>query len=557
MRWLAAVLLVAALAPSSASAGGLFLTDRGTRQLARGFAWVAGADDPGALWYNPAGLAWSGQQFLLEATTTFLRADFTRVDSGGNTLATVDANAQPLPIPMMGYTHPFGDFTLGVGAFAPNASLLRWPRGVTGDGARCDTPGAGDCGAAPQRYSLYSLEGSAFVNVSAALAWRPHPSFAVGLGALLMVGSFTGETATSACDGFVCTQPENPREDGSARFELPVIQPGVSLGVTYASDFVRVGASATWWPGALRGTAKLNVRLPGSPLYDDARLEGDEASLQLDLPIMVRAGVEVRPIRTLRIEAAFVYESWSMQEQATIRPDNVWIRGATGIGDYQLGDIIIPRNMKDVFSIRLGGSLDILDDRVTLSAGVNYENSSFDDSYLQPLTLDSDKFIVGLGASIRVHRNVSIDVSYGHIFLRNREVTNSRVPQPNPIRPPRSMDVPPTAGGQVYVGNGSYRMEADMFGLGIRWSPQPAPAARVDEPEEQNAPEEQDETDEEPTEVEPSSSALEAPRAEAEDPLETERDESGDSDGDGVSDARDQCEDSPAGSAVDWLGCPV
>ena len=493
---------VFAALPQRAEAGGLFLTDRGVRPLSRGFAFVAGADDPQALWYNPAGLAYSGQQFLFDATLTFLRADFTRIDSGGNVLPTVDVDAAKLPIPMIAYSHPVReDLVLAFGIHAPNASLLRWPRGVSAQGGTCDATSdpSADCEAAPQRYSLYSLEGSAFVNLTPAVAYRPIPELSLGVGLHLLVGRFVGETAISACDGFLCTQPENPEWDGVAQFDLnPIVHPGFTIGATYDADVVRIGASMVWWPGAISGEADLNVRLPSAPLFNGARVEGDKARLELDLPLILRAGVEVRPTPRFRVEAALVWEHWSTQKAAKITPDDVWIRDAVAIGDYQVGPIEIPRNMNDVWSLRLGGTAEVIPDRLEVSAGVNYENSSFDDAYLTPLTLDARKVVVALGASVRVTDTVFVDVSYGHVFMADPSVRNSAVPQNNPIRPPRSPDVPASSGGAVYIGNGDYDMEADIVGIGMRWQVDavsaPAPAEpEVDAPAPDAAPEASDE----------------------------------------------------------------
>ncbi|MEM9195941.1 MAG: aromatic hydrocarbon degradation protein, partial [Myxococcota bacterium] len=58
-------ILVAALSPAStALGGGFYLAPRGTGPLARGGAFVAGANDPHAIWYNPAGISYSGNQIL-------------------------------------------------------------------------------------------------------------------------------------------------------------------------------------------------------------------------------------------------------------------------------------------------------------------------------------------------------------------------------------------------------------------------------------------------------------------------------------------------------------
>ncbi len=568
-----------AMAPNQAQAGGLFLTDHGTLRLGRGFAFVAGTNDPTALWYNPAGLAFSGQQLIFDATVTFLQADYTRVDSGGNELPTVDANAMPLPIPNLGYSHPFGDFTLGVSAFAPNASLLRWPRAIDAGGNRCASANDPGCTAAPQRYSLYSLEGSAFGTIAAGLSWKPTDNFSIGASAMLLVGQFVGETAISGCDGFVCTQPENPNEDGVARFTAPIVNPGFSFGAIYAHRYFRVGASVSWFPLAIRGKAKLDVRLPNSPLYDEATIDGDGADLTLDLPFIARVGVEARPTDRLRIEAALVYERWSAQDAARIEANDIWIRNARAIGDYQVGDIEIPRQMNDVYSVRLGGEYDA-HERVTVRAGLNYENSSFSDQYLTALTLDSDKFVVSLGASVRVSDSVFIDVSYGHIFLANRNVTDSQVPQPNPIRPPRANGVPPTQGGEATIGNGRYAMEADMIGIGLRWRPGAGSLSSSNDeaPYEENAETE----DEEPVEDEvldaPAETSTEtaatsdgpawyeqgvsedasggtaADNPEAEE--EVEEAPVADRDGDGVPDELDRCPRRGRPGRVNRRGCP-
>ena len=50
----------------TAEAAGLFLAPRGVRPLGRAGAFVAGADDPNALSYNPAGLAFARNGILVD-----------------------------------------------------------------------------------------------------------------------------------------------------------------------------------------------------------------------------------------------------------------------------------------------------------------------------------------------------------------------------------------------------------------------------------------------------------------------------------------------------------
>ena len=51
---------------ADARAAGLYFSDRGVRPMGRAGAFVAGADDLGAIWYNPAGLADAGTSVLVD-----------------------------------------------------------------------------------------------------------------------------------------------------------------------------------------------------------------------------------------------------------------------------------------------------------------------------------------------------------------------------------------------------------------------------------------------------------------------------------------------------------
>ena len=439
---------------STASAGGLYLSDTGSRPLARGNAFVAGADDPNALWYNPAGLVDSGRQFLLSGTVSLYSADYSRIDAGGNRLPTVHSNVAPLPIPGLAYTDNFGlrDFGFGFGVFAPNAVLMNWPSTILANGMTMP---------APQRYSLLSMNGSLVANAILGGAWRPSflPGLSIGVTGQVVVASLRTRTTLSACDGVICSQPENPEYDSVAEVELDNrIAPTGSIGLQYNFGMVRIGASATLGY-SISGEATMRVRLPSAALFDQASVSGNKATMALNMPAIVRAGIEIRPLEGLRIEGAFAWEGWHSQQDLTIHPENVSLTNVIAIGTYQVGAVAIPRNMRDTYSFRLGG--EYRHAWWAVLAGVQYENGAFNDNTLTALTLDSDKVIASLGGAFEVARGVFIDATIAHAFFKSREVRNSIVPQPNPIRPP------PT--NPDYVGNGNYTMQATIFGLGLRW----------------------------------------------------------------------------------------
>lgn len=456
----------AALAASNtAYAGGFWLADRGGRPLGRGGAMVAGADDGHALWYNPAGLGFADNHVLADGTLAFFSAEFQRLDAsgegipagpnGGNYPA-VEASHAPLPIPTLAVIHDLGmrDMTFGVGVFAPNQVALEWPSQVSIDGVSGQP--------APQRYSLLSQAHSAIATGALAAAYHGVPGLSLGAAFYVTGGTLRTVSVLSGCDGFVCTFPESPADDIYVDLNLgPTATVGGTLGAIYQPHpMLRLGASFTL-PYALSGEAEADLSLPDSPAYREAEVIGNRIDVTLEFPWVARAGVEVRPSAGLRVEAAYVLEAWGSHDALDITPQGIRIEGVLGVDDYEVGPVQLVRDMQHVHSLRLGGEYTLGQLPLVLRAGVLLENGAFPDDTLSAFTPDSDKLFVGLGGSYRVLPKVWLDVMLGHSFMRNRQVRDSRVTQPNGVRPAPEQ---PTL-----IGNGDYAVEASFAGLGLRY----------------------------------------------------------------------------------------
>ena len=70
-----------------------------------------------------------------------------------------------------------------------------------------------------------------------------------------------------------------------------------------------------------------------------------------------------------------------------------------------------------------------------VNGGFMFETGAYAPQYLSPTSMDAYKWLVGVGASIEVARNVLIDVTYGHIFMKNERVTDSKVVLPSIAKP--------------------------------------------------------------------------------------------------------------------------
>lgn len=458
----ALVLLVSFAWPAPvAHAGGFYLLDRGARALSMGGAFVASPDDPSALWYNPAGLIESKNQVVTDAVLPVLFADMRRKYDDGRYSPRITARPTPIPIPTLAFSHTLGSDKLvfGAGIFAPMMFLMNWENSVL-------NPDTGERDPPPTRYSLMELKGSVLANLSAGLAYKLGP-LALGFDVQVPLGYFRAKTALTACDAFICSFPEGKDWDAYASVAtIPTYGISGVGGIILNLDAVRFGFSAML-PYTLRGSGKLKVKLPTNPLFEDAEIEGNEASIAVKFPLILRAGGEMRPLPYLRMSGAFVWEQWSTQKSIDIDVKKTTIKNVTGIGDYDVGDIKLQRQMNDTWSLRGGFELTVpkkwmvVDIDLQLRGGLAYETGAFTNKTLSPITLDTNKVVLSGGLTVGLASWLRFDGVAGWIFMQNVDVENGTITQPQAIRP--KLETFPTT-----INNGQYAQEAFFLGGGFR-----------------------------------------------------------------------------------------
>ncbi len=448
---------------------------RGVEAASRAGARVAGSDDPNALWYNPAGLVRSGQQLLVDVTLPIVRTEFTRLLDNATREPRVSAPNRPIPIPTLAYSDSFGlrDGGFGVGLLVPAGYVPNWPSSIQRDGAPQR---------APQRYSVLNTNGSAIASLALAFAYRPAKPITFGATLLITAASLGAELAVSACDYAVCSQPEGREWEGRTRFLLgPVYTATAIFGASIDLDTVRIGLSAML-PTKIAGEADFDVRLPDQNFFDGVSVEnadgGDDlrADMDLRLPAILRLGAELRPMRPLKVELGATYETWSVKDAITVRPRGVVVTDVPGIGTVNAQPVTFARNMRNTWAVNLGGKYALGEAMprrrpLDISAGAMVESGAFEDRDLSPATIDTNKLLLAIGASVQVWPGVMLDATYGHLFMQNRRVRNSSVLLPAAIKPlPQDSD-PATydVGDRPAIGNGDYVVEANFVGLGVRW----------------------------------------------------------------------------------------
>ncbi len=487
-----AVVVGAALAVSAsaadADAAGLYFSDRGVRPVGRAGAFVAGADDLGAIWYNPAGVAFAGETLLADFSwlrfgSSFQRRSLVRDPATGdeqiqgtNYFPKVEGSSPVLPLPTLAFSNRLGldeKWNFAAGVFAPYSALTSYPETPIGFRGQAVPP--------PQRYSLITLDGSALVVAGLWASYMPTKSVALGLGLQMLTGTFASRLAFNACppDRLLCAA-EDPRWDAYTQLTVgPIFAPSANAGViAIVHDApgveVRLGASAQA-PFWISAPASVEIRLPSASVFRDAWVEGDEARVKFRLPAIGRLGLETRlgAKKQTRMELAVAYESWSMHDRIEISPagSGIRLRNVAGFSDpYPVGSLAQARGFRDTFSIHAGlehlfelGGYDLV-----IRGGSSYERSAVPPEYLSVLTVDVDKVQVAIGGSLYVgsKKQLRLDAVFANTFGFTTDV-DPRAAQITKVKAIRAND--PAEEDNTKVNGGRYTASAQVVGVGLSW----------------------------------------------------------------------------------------
>ena len=489
----AGLFLAVAVQTSAASAAGLYFSDRGVRPVGRGGAFVAGADDLGSIWYNPAGLAFTGNAVLADASWLRFRSTYQRrslvrdpatgdtVIQGDNYFPEVEGTTPVLPLPTLAISNNFDNekFNLAFGVYAPYSALTSYPEGDVAFKGRNVPP--------PQRYSLITLDGSALAVIGLYGSYKPSPRFALGGGLQMLTGTFASRLAFNACPpkNFLCAE-EDPQYDAYTQLSVgPIFAPSATIGfIGIAHDApgaeVRIGGSfqLPYW---VNSPATTKIRLPTAPIFrnngdpNGPRVEGDEARVSFRLPAIARLGIETRlgEKKQTRLELAVFYEAWSMHDRISISPagDGIRLRGITGFPDpYEVGELQQARGFRDTFSIHAGleHGFEAGGYPMALRLGTSYERSAVPPEYLSVLTVDLDKLQLAGGTSLYVgdKKNLRLDAVIGYTlgFATDVDPAAAKVTKVKVVRAndPANEDV-------TKINGGRYTGSAFLLGVGLNW----------------------------------------------------------------------------------------
>jgi long-chain fatty acid transport protein len=389
-----------------AFASGFAITAQGAGGMARSSAFTAQADDPSAVYYNPAGITQLPSTRILVGTTA-LRPHAEYEPTGTGNAATERERYYVLP--HLYVTTPLGGrITAGLGVFTPFGLSTKWPADWDG------------------RFQVIDATIRATA-VNPVLAWRPTEWFTVATGVQYFNVKLAERRALNLApfaEGAVSLSGD-ARAFGYNAAVLVVPSARWQLGVSYRS---RVNAEIK--DGLADFT--IPVGFPGS-IPDSA------IRTAVMFPPSLRTGLLVRPTPNLNVEVDATWTGWSTVDQLEIKFASGFPTEVTNFG------------WRDVMAYGLG-----LEYRVTptvrLRGGYLYDLSPIPDAYVTPLIPDADRQGVSVGVGVTSDR-WSLDAGYQFLMF---ERTKS-----NSVGSSSNSNVPLVDARA----NGQYRSNAHVLGV--------------------------------------------------------------------------------------------
>lgn len=415
-RWLA-VLMVVMFSASSAMAAGFRLPEAGAKAMGMGFAFTAQADDPSAIYFNPAGI------MQLEGTNVMAGTSFVKLNGGefnGTTPLTYGATATETQkdlnffIPNMYLTKRVSpNIAYGVGVFAPfglgqeyqdrNASIFR---------------------TAVTKIDLQT------VVINPMVAFKVNDVLSVGAGIDYMFGK-AKLARTSVINNGTPLNLYNldMKGDGDAwgyNFGLLLTpSPNWKVGFSYRSpfnltikdgdvDITNISTAAILAAGGAPGTYAGIVKPAG--MDNTSTSFSTKGSTTLRLPATAALGIAYLRDR-LTVEADLDITFWHSYKRLDI---DIHQQGAL------LADINSTRNWNDVAAFRIGAEYRVTDP-LALRAGFVYDPTPVPAETMDAFLPDATRLNYTVGAGYK-YKNWTFDGSYLYVDKQDRTVNNQTGP---------------------------------------------------------------------------------------------------------------------------------
>lgn len=369
--------LAVVLFPALASAAGFQLQERSARGLGRAFSGEAAiADDASVLASNPAAMLLVPGDTAVSAGLSGIfpeiavRGTYQPPPMGAPQPASARADETSY-VPFLFVTHRVNDrLALGFGSFTTYGLITNYPDSFS---ARL----------LADKSELRSL------NLNPSLAWRVSEKWSIGAGFNTL------------------------RADGTLSATVPTGQPALLLKGDDWGDGFNVGILFEAGPHTRFGLhyrSEVDLTLDGDARSVSPALSGP-ATLDVTLPDSIEFSAYHEFDDRWALHADVIWTSWSDFDRL-VPVVNGAVAGIT------------PENWDDAFRFALGVTCRA-HEKITLRAGLAYDQSPVSDRFRTLRIPDADRIWLSFGASYHVNAGWSIDAGYTHLFIDPTSIRES------------------------------------------------------------------------------------------------------------------------------------
>jgi long-chain fatty acid transport protein len=369
--------LAPALIPAPAHAAGFALFEQGAKGMGFAGAFTAQANDPSAIFHNPAGLAFlKGKQLYLGATAVAPRSDFTGADPFPGASVTEKGDTGVLLPPNAYYSQSLTEgVAVGLGVHVPYGLKSAWKDPDTYSGRYIST--------------LAELKG---VALNPTISIRLADRFSVGAGVDVRFSKVALERRVPVVNPFTLQVVDGAVVRLDSDYSTGV---GFNLGVlAKPSQNLSVGASYRH---------KVTVDYTGNATFTPR----PTGNAQLDARVAAGLPTGAQPIETsiefpgfASVGVAYGWDDW------TVEADFNWYQWKTFdllpltfVNRPDLSETIV-ENYENSYQYRIGVER-VLNERYALRAGYFYDQSPAPAASISPLLPDADRNGFALGGTFR------------------------------------------------------------------------------------------------------------------------------------------------------------
>lgn len=399
-------------------ANGFSLLDQDAFAAGRGEAFVATADNPSAIYYNPAGIAQLDDNNLRGGIYgIYLNPTFSPLGSAPNSGDTYHSSYRLAAVPQGFYTHTFNGAPLsaGLGVYAPYGGSISWPQ---------------DTG-----FRTVATQGSLFyLTINPVVALKLPYGFFIGAGVMANYVDLEME------QGLLASQtPPN-----FFRFRGDGWSTGGNFGLLWQPiKEISVGATVR---GVTQVTLDGHTTVEEQPIIRTTSLP---AHMDLDFPWTAVGGFSYRPRPKWNIEFDANWTEWRSFETTTLYQE-----GTTPFGVKQ--NIPVNLNWRNSWTYEFGATR-YFNENWHASAGYIFNENSVPNQNYSPLAADLNRHFFSIGAGY-TGKIIDFDVAYQFGYGPSHTVTDSK---------PSS--VPGLYAGQNANGKYGFISNALMVSVGVHF----------------------------------------------------------------------------------------